>query len=134
MSRRNFYTGKWALKKAECLTAKYFALQYNELIQEYKDLDNFLHASASDGLPHGSEVGQPTERMAVRMAELRDKIEKIESTAMEADPVIAKYILKAVTNDNVTFKQLQTLMDIPCGRDLYYEKRRKYYYLLAHKI
>jgi len=134
MARKNCYTGKWVLKKAEYRAAYYYAMRYNDLKEELKDLESVLSGVNMDGMPHGSTVGQPTEKIAMQCAEIQEKIELIEALAVEADPGIAKYILKAVTNEGVTFNQLKTLMDIPCEKDFYYDRRRKFYWLLAHKI
>ena len=134
MSRRNYYTGRWELKKADLLTAKYYAMRYNDLKEEYKDLGNGLRSVNMDGMPHGKNAGQPTESVAMRMTEIQEKIELIEKTAVEADPDLAEYILKAVTNEYVTFHQLKILTDMPCEREMYYDRRRKFYWLLAQKI
>ena len=86
-----------------------------------------------DGMPHGSDVGNPTEHVGIRLAELKTKMETIERTAEETDPVLAKYILKAVTNEDVTFNYLKQFMDIPCEKDMYYDRRRKFYWLMSKR-
>ena len=45
-----------------------------------------------------------------------------------------QYLLKAVTEENVTFKYLKTVMNIPCEKDMFYDRRRKFYFLLSKKI
>ena len=62
------------------------------------------------------------------------KCKLIEQTAMETDSELYQYIIKAVTNEYVTYKYLQTIMNIPCSRNTYYDRRRKFYYLLSKKI
>ena len=57
----------------------------------------------------------------------------IEQTALEADPDIYQYLLKAVTQEGVTFWYLKKIMDMPCGRTMYYDRRKKFYWLLSHK-
>ena len=87
-----------------------------------------------DGMPHGTDVSSPTENVGVRLTELANKIALVEETAIEADPSLAKYILKAVTDENVTFNYLQQVMNIPCGKDMYYSKRRRFYWLMSRRI
>ena len=109
-------------------------MQYNEWKDEYRTLENQSPKGVDyDGMPHGTDVGNPTETIGMRMAELKTKIERIESVAKEADPVLAKYILKAVTNEDVTFNYLKQFMDIPCEKDMYYDRRRKFYWLMSKK-
>lgn len=110
--RRNSYTGKYKLTKNRYLYAYYYALLYNEWKDQY-----------NTGLLHQEECEQ-----------LRKKMELIEQTAIEADGNIYQYILKAVTNAGVTYHYLKTVMNIPCGKDMYYDRRRKFYWLLAQKI
>lgn len=70
----------------------------------------------------------------MRRAELRRKCELIEQTAIEADPEIYEYIIKGVSNDWATYPYMQTVMKIPCSRNTYYNRRRKFFWLLSKKI
>ncbi|MDY4080120.1 MAG: hypothetical protein SOY97_00665, partial [Candidatus Metalachnospira sp.] len=67
-------------------------------------------------------------------AELNRKCELVEQTAIEAAPEFYNYLLKAVTNEGITFNYLKSVMDIPCGRDMYYDRRRKFYWLMSKKL
>ena len=68
------------------------------------------------------------------MAELSKKIATVEETAKEAGGEIAEWILKGVTIENATFNYLKMVTGIPCERDMYYERRRKFYWLISQKI
>lgn len=59
--------------------------------------------------------------------------EMVEQTAMDADPEIYQYLIKAVTDENVTYRYLEMVMGIPCGRKMYYDRRRKFYWLLDQR-
>ena len=74
--------------------------------------------------------GNPTEKIASMRADIRKNVELIEKVAMEADSELGPYILRAVTED-LSYPQLQTIYDIPCGKDMYYDRYRKFYYLLS---
>ena len=132
--RKNSYTGKYRLTKNEFLSAYYYAMRYNEWKDEYESLQDSLGTINYDGLPKGSTLGNPTEETGSMMAELKEKIEKIEQTVFETDNVLCKYLLKAVTNEGITYNYLQMVMNIPCSKNTYYERRRKFYYLLSKKI
>ena len=49
---------------------------------------------------------------------------------MAADPELYSYILKAVT-EGTTFVVLKSLYGIPCERDMFYDRRRKFYWVLS---
>ena len=87
-----------------------------------------------DGMPHGNNVGSPTESLAIKRAELSAQIQGLEQTAYEADPALAKWILKGVTDENATYTYLQMMMDIPCSRNTYYSRRRYFFWLLDKKV
>lgn len=109
----------------------YFCLQYDEWKQALKDKQNTLQATKYSGMPSSSGYpGNPTERIAIECAELSHKCYVVETAANAADPELFKYIIYAVTNENVTFKFLKMQMNIPCERDRYYDSRRKFYYML----
>jgi hypothetical protein len=109
--------------------------QYQEWKDEYRTLsEQTVNGVNYDGMPHGSNVGDPTGNAGEKLAELARKIQLVEETAIEADPLLAKYILKAVTDENVTFNYLQQFMNIPCGKDMYYSKRRRFYWLMSRRI
>ena len=130
ISKKNKY---W-ISKHRFYEISHYCLQYNEWKDEYTTLSRQgISGVEYDGMPHGSDVGNPTEHAGIRLAELKTKMETIERTAEETDPVLAKYILKAVTNEDVTFNYLKQFMNIPCEKDMYYDRRRKFYWLMSKK-
>lgn len=134
MARRNSYTGKYKLDKHEFLKAYHHAMCYNEWRKSYDALIDTSRAINYDGMPHAANTLDLTEDAAIRRAELKEKIDLIEQTVYEAEPAIYKYLLKAVTNEGVTYEYLSTRLQIPCGKDMFYDRRRKFYYLLSKKI
>ncbi len=139
MARRDFYTGKYALSKAEYRSAYYYALRYTEMCQELEAITDTVRAITYDGdLVQSSGAGRPTEQLAIRRSDLSKSIQKIEQSAKEAiddeETPIYKMLLFAVTTDGVTFNYLKGRMEIPCSRNYFYERRRRFYWLLAQKI
>jgi hypothetical protein len=59
------------------------------------------------------------------------QIELIEQIAMEADPYLYEYILKGVTEGR-SFTYLKAVLGIPCGKDMYYDRYRKFFWLLSN--
>jgi hypothetical protein len=71
-----------------------------------------------------------TAKYATLRAQYAEKIALVEDTALEADPVLYKYILKAVT-EGLSYPYLKTNMNIPCGKDMYYDRYRRFFWLLS---
>ena len=53
----------------------------------------------------------------------------IEHTARQADPELADYILKGVT-EGLSYDIIKARMNVPCCKDVYYDKYRKFFWLL----
>lgn len=126
---------KYKISKHKFLQAYHYCLQYHEWLEELKKDITTTGTQTTDGMPKGKgELSSTTESIAIRRAELRRKCELVEQTAIEADPVLYPWILKAVTNEGASYKWLKSRLDIPCSRNTYYERRRKFYWLLSKKF
>ena len=135
MARRNSYRGKYKMTKEQYLAAKYYALRYNEWKLEYKALTDTARGITYSDMPKGSlNTKSPVEEAAIKCQAISDKIKLIESTAEEAGGDLAEYLIKAVTNKDITYHQMKVLTDVPCGRDLFNHMRRHFYFILAQKI
>ena len=97
---------------------KYFCLQYWQKKQEI-DRNYGIDGFSQDGMPRGTSSSNPTEKKALRIAQLKRDTELIEQTA---------WILKNVTS-GVPYEY----MDVPMGRRKFYEARRYFFFLLAQK-
>lgn len=89
----------------------YYTLQYQEWLEELKS------GSLS---PYRKE-------------ELRRRIAQIDITCYEANPELASYIRRGVTQKGMTYLALRNRHEIPCDRNTYYKYRRKFYWLLDKK-
>lgn len=63
---------------------------------------------------------------------LNEKIKLVEETAKEAAGDLYPYILEAVTK-KTTYENMRIIRNIPCGKNLFYELKRRYFYLLDKK-
>lgn len=59
-----------------------------------------------------------------------DRIQLLERVAKDADNYLWRYILKAVT-EGLSYTYLRTKLDIPCGKDMYYDRYRRFFWLLS---
>ena len=131
--RKKEYTGKFKLSRREFGYAKAYSLKYPEWLDEYNRLKDSVGAMNYDSLPGKSgRVDNSTMELATKRAEIREKMLKVEHAAYDAGGDIAEYILKSVIND-WTFEHMKAL-GLPCERTMFYERRRKYYYLLSKEI
>lgn len=110
---------------------KHFCLQYPVWKKSYADLDSVgISISTTDRMPTSNLPGDPTGNRAVARAQLNERIEMVERIAKEADDYLWYYILKAVT-ENLSYTYLKTKLGIPCGKDMYYDRYRKFFWLLS---
>lgn len=121
---------KYYIDKHRHYELKHFCLQYPTWKKTYVELNNVgISVSSIDRMPTSNLPGDPTAIRAVAKAQLYERIEMIENIAREADDYLWQYILKAVT-ENLSYTYLKTKFDIPCGKDMYYDRYRKFFWLL----
>jgi len=125
---------KYNISKHKFFEIYHFCLQYEEWKDELKYKTDTVKSIGITDMPSGSSIGDATAALGVRRAELSKKCEIIEQTAMETEGDLYPYILKAVTNEGISYHYLKTVMAIPCGKDMYYDRRRKFYWLMSNKI
>lgn len=128
-----------SLKKYDISTHRFMelyhhCLQYNEWKDELKYKCDTVRSIEVTDMPVTHNNSDATQELAMRRLELSKKCELIEQTAIEADANIYQYILKAVTNEGVSYNYLRTVCGIPCGKNMYYTARKKFFYLLSKKI
>lgn len=124
ISKKNKY---W-IDKHRHYELKHFCLQYPEWKRAYKDSPN-MSLTVYEDIPNNNAIGDPTARQAVRRAQYLERINLIERTAKDADNELHNYILKAVT-EGLSYTHLKSKFDIPCGKDLYYDRYRRFFWLL----
>lgn len=123
---------KYHIDKHRYYELKHFCLQYGEWKKAYASCcDAVIFASRIDGMPSNNVPGDLTAKYALKKASYGERIKLIESAAKEADEFLYPYILRAVT-EGLAYPYLKTKLDIPCGRDMYYDRYRKFFWLLSN--
>lgn len=121
---------KYWIDKHRHYELKHFCLQYPEWKKAYSEFsDTSIPLSMIDKIPTSNMPGDPTAKRAMMRAYYSDKIALIEKVALETDAYLHSYILKAVT-EGLSFTYLKTKLNIPCGRDMYYDRYRRFFWLL----
>ena len=112
LSKKN----KYYLPKETFLTVLHYCKQYPNWKKEMDNLVDQNRAIAYDKEKvTSSNTYDPTSTAAVRLSEITKKAELIEGVAhMVAGPLKIK--------------------GIPCGKDMYYDRRRRFYFELAARI
>ena len=122
---------KYWIDKHRHYELKHFCLQYPEwkkLYAEFSDVS--VPLSMMERIPTSNLPGDPTAKRAMMKAYYGEKIKLIEKVALETDIYLHNYILKAVT-EGLSFTYLKTRLDIPCGKDMYYDRYRRFFWLLS---
>lgn len=134
MARRSKKTGKWAISTHAFYAALHFAYQYNDWKKELTGLTDTSKAIQYSDMPKGNINPDPTGDLVERRESLVRNVDLVESCAREADRELYRWIMWGVTNEGIDYNALSTLRGIPCSRNTYYDRRRKFYYLLSKKL
>jgi hypothetical protein len=135
MSRILSTKNPYYLTKHRFYEVYHYAMQYQEWKDEYRTTEQTMRGIAYDGVKvKSSGSGDTLERVAIRLTELSEKIEMLEAVAKETDKDLSEYILRGVTDEQVTYNYLSMVLHIPCSRNTYYSLRRKFYWLLSERL
>lgn len=116
VSKKNPY---W-IPKHRFLELYHFSLQYKDWVKELTD---------TIYIPSDPEF-DPTGETAVRLAKLAGYCELVKKCCADADSVLQRFIFMGVT-EGYSYDTLRTKFHIPCGKDYYYLRYRKYFWLLS---
>lgn len=133
--RKQGQKGKYQIDKHVFYSVLHYAYNYNEWAKALSGITDSSKAITYSDMPKGFDPeADPTAEIAIRREKLRDKMRPIEEAAQEADADLWRYIMLGVTNEDVTYNSLRVLRGIPCGKNAYYEMRRRFYWILARKL
>ena len=122
---------KYRIDKHRHYELKHFCLQYPEWKRAYAAFDDTsVSLSTIEWVSTSNLPGDPTAKRAMMKAHYAEKIDLIEKAAMETDRYLCDYILKGVT-ENLSYTHMKSKMGIPCGKDMYYDRYRKFFWLLS---
>ena len=125
LSKKN----KWWIPKHRYYELKHYCLQYKDW-QEY--VRSHGEIRRSEDVRTNPEWSDPVGNEAAYREYYLEQIRMVESAACDADDQIGSYILRAVTED-LSFTVLRMVYEIPCGKDMYYDRYRKFFYILDAK-
>ena len=124
---------KYYIDKHRHYELKHFCLQYRDWKKSYASCcESVMFSSKFERMSTNSMPSDLTAKYATLRAQYAEKISLVEQSALEADPVLYKYLLRAVT-EGLSYPYLKTHMNIPCGKDMYYDRYRKFFWILNEK-
>ena len=124
ISEKNRY---W-IEKHRYYELKHFCLQYSSWKKTYLALDG-LSKKSSEMIISTNTPGDPTAKCAIAKEYYSNRIQMIEQAAIGADAELYSYILKGVT-EGLSYTHLKANLDIPCSKDTYYDRYRRFFWLL----
>lgn len=122
VSKKNPYY----ISKHRMLELKHFCMQYEDWCQEYVKI-TVLQSYGYEKIP-GSENSDKVPKLAIRAAELDGYMKLVVRCCKEADVYIWSWLFEAVTC-GLSYGTLAA-RGIPCGKDYYYDRYRKFFWLL----
>lgn len=123
LSQNNSYH----ISKHRYYELKHFCLQYHEW--ESARRTDILKSSSI--IKPGSEWSDPVGDAAAKNADIYRNMKLVRDAALSIDG-IGEYIFKAVT-DGYSYNYLRTKLGMPCGKSYYYEKYRKFFWVLNER-
>lgn len=119
---------KYWIDKHRHYELKHFCLQYPEWKKTYNSSPN-ISSSTTNEVSRSNIHSDPTFKEVMRKKRYLERIELIEQIAREADNNLYSYILKGVT-EGLSYTHLKHRLDIPCSKDTYYDRYRRFFWLL----
>lgn len=127
LSKKN----KYHLSKHRYLELKHFCLQYPEWKEQLRAINDICAVDLTR--VKSTDLSREPERIAVERERLTKKIALVEQVVHMAGNDIYKWLLLGVTQEK-SYVYLSSVMDIPCCKDVYYDRYRKVYWLLAQDL
>lgn len=121
---------KYWIDKHRYYELKHFCLQYPAWKKTYSEFDDdSISLSSIENTNTSNLPGDPTAKRALMKTYFSEKINLIEETARETDEYLCYYLLKGVT-EGLSYNHLKSKLDMPCGKDMYYDRYRRFFKIL----
>ena len=124
LSPKNIY---W-LERHRYYELKHFCLQYPYWKKTVKEIDG-SHSQKFPAEVFGGNFSNPTLKAVEMREQYSNKMILLQDAIMAASPEFSDYIFKAVT-EGLSYENLHLIHGLPCGREMWYELYRKFFYIL----
>lgn len=124
---------KYYLPKETFLTVVHYCKQYPLWDEELSAMTDTSKAITYDqDRVQVSPDSDPTSELAIRRAGISKKKDMVDDTAKRVAGRIWKWLLLGVCYDYPYYYLAEH--GIPCGKDLYYKLRRRFYYEISKQV
>lgn len=120
---------KYWIPKHRYYELRHFCLQYPEWKRLYFRLDSKI-VNFPGGVITEKRLKRPVEDLGIMREELDKNMKLIERVCKEADGTLWPYIFRAVT-EGMSYTTLSMRYSMPCGKDMFYDRYRKFFWLLS---
>lgn len=112
---------------------KHFCRQYPTWKKSYEALDGLSKRPEDlEVFARSHQTSDPTALCAEKRERFRTKMDMVEQSAREASPELYQYVMKYATKGDA-YSVLKMRDNIPCGKDMFYDVVRKFFWLLSDK-
>ena len=125
------HKNKYWLPRHRYYELRHFCLQYPEWKRLYLELD-FQTVKFPGGVFSEKRLNRPVENLATVRTELKKNMELVERVCKETDSSLSYYIFLSVT-EGKSYNTLKMVHGIPCGPDMFYDRFRRFYWLLSQE-
>ena len=126
-NKRDLSLNEYNISKYRYRELKNFCLQYREKKMQLSSI-TLLGSAGTESNGKGNAISDRTANDAIKIVELKNDIELIESCAKEVSGILYEYLIANVV-DEIPYER----MSIPVGRRKFYETRRKFFYILSQR-
>lgn len=120
---------KYWIDKHRHYELKHFCLQYPSWKKAYNSLDGF-EGRNKEVYCRVTTPSDPTGKVVEMRTVYLERMDLVKRIAFEADRELGSYIFVAVT-EGLSYAYLRTKLSMPCGRDMYYDRYRRFFWLLS---
>ncbi len=126
LSKKNKY---W-IEKHRYYELKHYCLQYPIWVKAYRSLDGLSKRPEDLALFNKTKSnGDPTALCAEAREFYASRIAQIEKVAMSTDLELYSFILAGVT-EGFSYESMKAKWNIPCSQGTYYDRYRRFFWLL----
>lgn len=133
MNKRELKLNEYGISSKRYKELCGFCEQYPEWKLELESIKDTLKSKKINDMPL-SPMGKsdPTAELAIKRSMMEEKCKLIEECALEAGNELSHFIIESVCYEH-PFWYIRDVMQIPCGRNIFYAKRKYFFYLLNKK-
>lgn len=122
---------RYRISKHRYYELKHFCLQYPEWRDQYVSLSgNFGYSLPRKDEIRSNHIPDTTAEIAITRSLLKKNMDLVDDVIAAADGELGFYLKKAVT-EGISFVNLKSRYSIPCERDMFYNRYRKFFWLLS---